>query len=267
MEPGNPQISINRQCQLLGINRSSYYYQPVPISEDTLKLMNRIDEIYTGKPYYGYIKITKQLKREGWPDNKKRVARLMRNMGLYAIIPRKNTSKKNKDHAVYPYLLKEVNINCPNKVWGTDITYVRANGKWFYLVAILDWYSRYVISWNLSPSMTVDFCLAALQKALKTSVPEYHNSDQGSQFTSEEYTGILKSYNQIKISMDGRGRCFDNIFTERLWRSVKYEEVYLKDYQSFSEAERSLNNYFYEYNNERLHESLDYLTPAEVYFK
>lgn len=229
--------------------------------------MNRIDEIYTEQPYYGYRKITAQLHREALKINHKKVLNLMQIMSIQAIVPKKNTSKRNKAHPVYPYLLKGVDINQPNKVWGTDITYVRANGIWFYLVAILDWYSRYVISWRLSPSMGVDFCIASLEEALTIAIPEYHNSDQGSQFTSEEYTGILKNYSQIKISMDGRGRCFDNIFTERLWRNVKYEEVYLKDYQAFSDARNSLAEYFNKYNTKRLHESLNYKTPAEIYFK
>ncbi len=252
---------------MLGLNRSTYYYQPIQVSKETIKLMNQIDEIYTKRPYYGYPKITERLKRDGWTVNKKRIARLMKIMGIQAIYPKNSISKQNKSHSVFPYLLKGVNINYPNKVWGTDITYVRANGIWFYLVAILDWYSRYVIAWKLSNSLNIDFCVAALWDALDIAVPKYHNSDQGSQFTSEEYTSILKSYKQIKISMDGRGRCFDNIFTERLWRTVKYEEIYLKEYHSFSEAESSLNNYFQDYNNERLHQSLNYKTPAEIYFK
>ncbi len=230
--------------------------------------MNRIDEIYTKFPYYGSPKITEQINRE-WkrPINHKRIERLMRIMQIQAIIPKKNLSKRNKTHPIYPYLLNTVNIDYPNKVWGTDITYVRANGIWFYLVAILDWYSRYVLSWRLSDSMETDFCVATLKEALKIAIPDYHNSDQGSQFTAEQYLAVLKSHSNIQISMDSRGRCFDNIFTERLWRTVKYEEVYLKDYHSFSEAEKSLREYFQIYNNERLHQSLNYQTPAEVFFQ
>lgn len=230
--------------------------------------MNRIDEIYTKFPYYGSPKITRQINRE-WdkPINHKRIERLMGMMQIQAIFPGRNLSKRNKQHPIYPYLLNTTNINCPNKVWGTDITYVRVAGSWFYLVAILDWYSRYVLSWRLSDNLEVDFCVDALKEALKTAVPEYHNSDQGSQFTAEEYIAILKSHPDIQISMDSRGRCFDNIFTERLWRSVKYEEVYLKDYRSFLEAEKSLAEYFQVYNHERLHESLNYKTPAEVFFQ
>lgn len=266
IESNNETIPINRQCELLGINRSSYYYQPKPVSQETIILMNRIDEIYTDKPYYGYPRITKQLQREGVAVNHKRVAGLMQIMGIQAIYPKKNTSKPNLEHLKYPYLLKGITVEKPNQVWGTDITYVKANGIWFYLVAILDWYSRYVINWKLSKNMYVNFCNENLNEALQLATPIIHNSDQGSQFTSIEYTNILKQKN-IQISMDGRGRCFDNIFTERLWRTVKYEEVYLKDYTSFQEAEISLTKYFHTYNTDRLHQSLNYQTPAEVYFK
>lgn len=266
IESDNERIPISRQCEILEISRSGYYYEPKPVSRETIVLMHRIDEIYTDKPYYGYPRITKQLRREGVIANHKRVANLMQILGLQAIYPKKNTSKPNPEHLKYPYLLKNLAVVKPNQVWGTDITYVKANGIWFYLVAILDWYSRYVINWKLSKNMSADFCNENLNEALKIATPTIHNSDQGSQFTSAEYTGILKQKN-IQISMDGRGRCFDNIFTERLWRTVKYEEVYLKDYSSFQEAEMSLTKYFHTYNTDRLHQSLNYQTPAEVYFK
>lgn len=228
--------------------------------------MNKIDEIYTNKPYYGYRKITAQLKREDIKVNHKKVLSLMQKMGIQAIYPKKNISKPKQEDFKYPYLLKQLIINKPDQVWGTDITYVRGNGIWYYLVAVIDWFSRYVISWKLSDNMQVGFCKENLLEALKINIPVIHNSDQGSQFTSYEYTNVLKQKN-IQISMDGRGRCFDNIFTERLWRSVKYEEIYLKEYTNFQEAERSLKEYFKIYNEERLHQSLNYLTPAEVYFK
>jgi putative transposase len=266
IEPGNEKIPIIRQCDLLDISRASYYYEPKVISQTTIDLMNRVDQIYTDKPYYGYLRITRQLKREGTVVNHKRVANLMQILSIQAIYPKKNTSKPNPENLKYPYLLRELKVVRPNQVWGTDITYVRANGIWFYLVAILDWYSRYVISWKLSKNMHVDFCNQVLMEALKKAIPEIHNSDQGSQFTSKEYTDILKQKN-VQISMDGRGRCFDNIFTERLWRTVKYEEVYLQDYSSFREAEQSLSKYFHTYNTDRLHQSLNYQTPAEVYFE
>ena len=192
----------------------------------------------------------------------------MRIMGIAAIRPTKYTSKGNKEHLKYPYLLRGLRIDYPDQVWGTDITYIKAKGIWFYLTAIMDWHSRYVVSWKLSRTLTPDFCANSLREALaKGRFPEIHNSDQGSQFTAKEYISILKEHPGIRISMDGRGRCFDNIFTERLWRSVKYEEVYLKDYQSFEEAEEELARYFETYNNRRLHSSLGYRPPAEVYFQ
>ena len=229
--------------------------------------MKRIDEIYTDQPYYGSPKITAQLKREGIIVNHKRIERLMRLMGISAIIPTKNISKHNKSHSKYLYLLKGLYTNCPNQAWGSDITYIRANKTWFYLTVILDWFFRYVISWQLSKSLSPDFCVKSLKEALSTAILEIHNSDQGSQFTSDEYLNVLKEHPGIKISMDGGGRRFDNIFNERLWRTVKYEEVYLHDYQTFEEAKESLTNYFQKYNHRRLHESLGHKAPAEVYFQ
>ena len=228
--------------------------------------MRKIDEVYTGLPFYGSPKITKELKNQGIIVNHKKIERLMAEMGLQALVPQKNTSKPHPNHPVFPYLLRTKRIIYPNQVWGTDITFIRAKGLWFYLVAILDWYSRYVLSWQLSRTLTADFCVNALDQALTIARPEIHNSDQGSQFTSFEYIAKLREYPEIQISMDGRGRCFVNIFTERLWRTVKYEEVYLKEYQSFDEAQESLNGYFNLYNTRRLHESLNYLTPQKVYF-
>lgn len=228
--------------------------------------MNLVDEIYTEFPYYGSPRITAELKRRGFVINHKTIERLMRLMGIQGIYPKKRTTIPNPEHLKYPYLLNGVRAKAPNHIWGTDITYVRAQGVWFYLVAILDWYSRYVLTWKLSPVMTVDFCAAALTEALLMAIPDIHNSDQGSQFTSQQYISLLTQHPQIQISMDGRGRCFDNIFTERLWRTVKYEEVYLHDYRSELEASSSLSKYFLTYNTKRLHQSLDYHTPAEIYF-
>lgn len=265
IEPAHPRISVIRQCEIVGLHRSAYYYRPAHVSQRDLDLMRRMDEIYTALPYYGSPKITAQLQRQGIGVNHKAVERLMRVMGIQAVVPKKNTSKPHPAHIHYPYLLNGLEINHPNHVRGTDITYVRAYGIWFYLVAILDWYSRYVVAWRLSLSMSAEFCIGALHDALMIAVPDIHNSDQGSRFTAEEYTGIPKTSN-IQISMDGRGRCFDNIFTERLWRTVKYEEVYLHEYRSFEEAHDSLTRYFHTYNHRRLHQSLGYLTPAEVYF-
>ena len=227
--------------------------------------MAKIDQIYTELPFYGSPRITKELHRQGIGVNHKMVERLMREMGLQSLLPEPNTSKKHPSHPVFPYLLKKVKASYPNHIWGTDITFVRGRGVWFYLVAVLDWYSRYVLSWKLSRTLTVDFCAEALNEAFAQGFPKFHNSDQGSQFTSFEYISLLKSHPEIKISMDGRGRCFDNIFTERLWRTVKYEEIYLRDYGSFDEAKNSLKNYFELYNNRRLHQALNYQTPADVY--
>lgn len=264
--PSQPNISIARQCALLAVPRSTYYYAPAPDDPATVALMHAIDAIYTRFPYYGSPRITAQLERDGIPANHKRVERLMRVMGIQALFPRRQTSTPHPAHPTYPYLLRGLTIRHPNQVWGTDLTYVRVCGQWFYLVAILDWYARYVLAWRLSPSRSVGCCVAALAEALTTGIPEIHNSDQGSQFTSMEYLAILHQHPNIRISMDGRGRCFDNIFTERLWRTVKYEEVYTHDYQSYAEAECSLRNYFHIYNHERLHQALNYHTPAEVYF-
>lgn len=228
--------------------------------------MRKIDEIYTELPFYGSPRITKELHRQGIRANHKAVERLMQEMGLQAIFPQKNTSKPHPQHPVFPYLLRNKSILCPNQVWGTDITFIRGKGIWFYLVAVIDWYSRYVLAWQLSQTLTTDFCAAALADALVGAIPQIHNSDQGSQFTSFEYIGKLREYPSIQISMDGRGRCFDNIFTERLWRTVKYEEAYLHEYRSFQEARESLGRYFDIYNHRRLHSALRYRTPAEVYF-
>jgi putative transposase len=250
---------------LLGLHRSNYYYKPALIPDAEQLLMEKIDEIYTELPFYGSPRITKELHRQGLKVNHKVVERLMRQMGLQGLFPHRNTSQKHPSHPVFPYLLRRKRILYPNHVWGTDITFVRGHGIWFYLVAILDWYSRYVLAWQLSRTLSADFCVQALNQALSTATPEIHNSDQGSQFTSFEYVSKLREYPSIRISMDGRGRCFDNIFTERLWRTVKYEEVYLHDYQSFDEAQESLRRYFQIYNHRRLHQSLGYKTPAEIY--
>lgn len=232
--------------------------------------MRKIDQIYTKYPFYGVPRITNHLRQtDKIIVNHKKIERLMGIMGLQAIYPKKkwNISKPNPNHQKFPYLLNEVNINCPNYVWGTDITYIQANRHWFYLVALMDWFSRYVISWRLSKSLASDFCVLNLEQALKIGQPIIHNSDQGSQFTANDYIKILQRYPDIQISMDGRGRCFDNIFNERLWRTVKYEDVYLKDYQSFEEVLESLSIYFNFYNTIRPHSSLNNQTPEQVYFQ
>lgn len=264
-DPADEDMSIRRQCGLLGLSRSSYYYEAVPVSEETLKLMNCIDMINTDYPFYGSRKITEALKKEGWPTGRERVQHLMRKMGIETIYPKPNLSRRRLDHAVYPYLLKGIMINRPNYVWSSDITYIRLNHGFLYLVAIIDWYSRYVLSWRLSNSLDNDFCIEALEDALQQGCPTIFNTDQGTQFTSKNHIDILKSKG-IKISMDGKGRAFDNIFVERLWRTVKYEEVFIKGYETGLDAKRGLSTYFPFYNTKRFHQSLDYNTPHEVHY-
>lgn len=268
VERGHPELSVREQCELLQLNRSSVYWQHKPkVTAEDIVVMNAIDKLYTKRPFYGVRRITDNLEIPAVKVNHKRIARLIRIMGIEAIYPKPNLSKGDKEHEIYPYLLRELPITHPNHVWGTDITYIRVNGSFLYLVAILDWYSRYVVSWELSDTLCVEFCMENLEKGLQIGQPDIHNSDQGVQFTAEGYLGILKQHPSIRISMDGRGRAMDNIFTERLWRSVKYEEVYLKEYQSPREAKESLGEYFNFYNTERKHSSLKKMTPEWVYFK
>jgi len=265
VEAGHEKIGIRRQCELLGISRAGFYYKAIGESEYNLQLMRLIDEYYTRYPFYGVRRLTEWLRVEGHEVNHKRVKRLMREMGLYAIYPGPRLSKGGEGHKKYPYLLRELRIAYPDHVWCADITYIRLNQGYVYLMAVMDWYSRYVVSWETSITLDVEFCLEALDRALGKGSPEIFNTDQGSQFTSNAFTGKLDGAG-IRISMDGRGRVFDNIFIERLWRSIKYEEVYIKEYRTVREAEGSLRKYFEFYNNERLHQSLEYRTPAKVYF-
>jgi putative transposase len=258
-------LSVARQCELLGLSRSSYYYKPAEVSTDNLKLMRLVDEQYMRTPFYGSRRMRAWLRTEGYTVSRKRIQRLMRTMGLEAIYPRPKTTVVANEHKIYPYLLRGVKIVRPNQVWSTDITYIPMRSGFLYLVAILDWYSRYVLSWTISNSLERSFCLEALDRALERSKPEIFNTDQGCQFTSVEFTGRLLAAG-IKVSMDGRGRALDNVFVERLWRSVKYEEVYIKDYSSARIAIRSLGQYFRFYNEERLHQSLEYQTPETVHF-
>lgn len=265
IKPGYSEIPIYRQCELLGLSRSGYYYRPQGESPLNERLMNLIDEQYTKTPFYGVEKMTEGLRRQGFPVNPKRIRRLMRLMGLEAIYPKRRLSIPSEEYRKYPYLLRDLAIERPDQVWCADITYIRMLHGFLYLVAIMDWYSRYVLAWELSNSLDKQFCLEALERALAISQPEIFNSDQGLQFTSSEFTGRLEAAG-VRISMDGRGRVFDNIFIERLWRSVKYEEVYLHSYEGVRDARNSLKRYFRLYNTERLHESLGYKTPHEVYF-
>lgn len=258
-------IPITRQCELLSLNRSSLYYTPVPVSDHNLHLMVLMDLLYTRDPSSGVPRMTKYLRRQGYRVNRKRVARLMRHMGLQGVAPRKRLSQPNKEHPVYPYLLKGLDITRPNQVFCADITYIPMRKGFIYLTAVMDWYSRYVVSWKVSLTLDAAFCVEALEEALTIGTPDVFNTDQGSQFTSRDFTTVLKNHH-IAISMDGKGRVFDNIFIERLWRTVKYEEVYLKDYATVREAIRGLADFFRRYNEERPHSALGDKTPYEVYY-
>ncbi len=264
VERESSELPLIHQAELLSVSRSSLYYHPREPSVEEIAVKHRIDELYTQCPFYGSRKIEAQLRREGVVINRKTVQRHMREMGIVAIYPGPNLSRRQHKQHVFPYLLRNLTIRAPNHVWGIDITYIRLQKGWMYLVAILDWYSRYVVSWELDQTLEMPFVLAAAQRALSTAVPVICNSDQGSHFTSPQYLQLLQNAH-IQISMDSKGRALDNIFTERLWRTVKYEEVYLHDYTSPKEARQQLSNYFEFYNHKRLHQSLDYRTPAEVY--
>jgi putative transposase len=260
------EISVRRQCQLLGANRSSLYYEPLGESEENLRLMRLLDEQYTRTPFYGSRRMTEWLITQGYEVNRKRISRLMEVMGIEAVYPKPQLSRPGDGHKIYPYLLRGVTVDRPDQVWSTDITYIRMAQGFVYLVAVMDWYSRFVLSWSLSLTMEIDFCMEALRSALRRGRPEIFNSDQGVQFTSEKFTAEL-ARKDIAISMDGRGRWLDNIFIERLWRSLKYEEVYLKDYGSVTEARTGIERYLRFYNQERLHQSLGYRTPAVLYLR
>lgn len=254
-----------RQCKLLGIHRSGLYYQPQNTLETDLELKRLMDEQFTQTPFYGARRLCVALREKGYVVNRKKMRRLMQEMGLEAIYPKRNLSLGNKQHRKYPYLLRGLRIDRPKQVWSEDITYIRLEKGFVYLTAIIDWFSRYVLSWKLSNLLDADFCLEALREALGQGSPEIFNTDQGVQFTSGEFTGLLEEKG-IAVSMDGKGRALDNIFVERLWRSVKYEEVYLKDYRTVRDAEEGLKRYFDYYNHSRPHQSLDYKKPHEVHF-
>jgi putative transposase len=266
LDADNERISIRRQCALLGLNRASAYYEKRPENPLNLILREEIGRQYMETPFYGVPRMTVHARDNGLIVNEKRVRRLMRLMGIEAIYPKKRLSARNPAHKIYPYLLRDVKAERADHVWSTDITYIGVRGGFAYLTVVMDWASRYVLSWELSNTLDTAFCLEALEKALSVSKPDIFNSDQGSQFTSEAFTGRLKDAG-IQISMDGRGRAYDNIFVERLWRTVKYEEVYLHDYASLTEARENLKRYFRFYNHARPHQSLDWRTPAETYFE
>jgi len=264
IDPQHPKISVARQCTLVGLARSSYYFRAQPESAENLYFMRLLDEEYTRHPFYGVPKMTFWLRNRGHAIGPKRVRRLLRLMGLMAIYPKPHLSQNPLEHKRFPYLLRDVAILRPNQVWSIDITYIRLRQGFVYLVAILDWYSRFVIAWELSISLDLGFCVVALERALASQRPEIFNSDQGVQFTSAVFQAPLLAA-QVRLSMDGRGRVFDNIFVERLWRSVKYEEVYLKDYGDVPETRSGLDQYLRFYNTERPHQALAYRTPQSVY--
>jgi putative transposase len=264
IEPRHPQVTVQRQCDLLGLPRSTHYYQPATESDENLEVMRWLDEQYLETPYYGSRRMAKALQAEGYDVNRKRVQRLMGLLGLAGLMPKRNLSQRHPGHRIFPYLLRNVEITHPDQVWSTDITYVPLRGGFVYLTAVIDWYSRYVLSWQLSNRLEGSFCLEALDAALQHAQPKIFNTDQGTQFTCEAFTNRLLS-RAVAVSMDGRGRALDNVFIERLWRSVKYEDIYLKDYATVDEVNDGLASYFQKYNHERHHQALDYLTPAKVY--
>lgn len=265
VQPDHSELSIRRQCDLVGLTRSMLYYSPIGVSAEELALMKEIDRLFTTWPFYGSRKILLELRKAGHIVNRKRVQRLMQLMGLQALVPGPHTSKPHPNHPIYPYLIGGIDVVRPNQVWAADITYIPLEHGWGYLVAIIDWHSRAILSWRLSNTMTVDFCIEALEEALRQhGRPEIFNTDQGAQFTSPDFTGVLKR-DGITISMDGKGRATDNIFIERVWRSLKYEDVYLHDYATLAEAHAGIAKWTRFYNVRRPHQALDNQTPMEVY--
>jgi putative transposase len=264
VEVAHPSISVSRQCELLGLSRSSLYYRSRGVDERDLWMMHLLDEQYTRTPFYGSRRMTAWLRSMGYLVNRKKVVRLMREMGIEAIYPKPRLSVAGKKHKIYPYLLRGTIISRANQVWCADITYIRLRRGFLYLVAIMDWFSRYVLAWEVSISLEAEFCVWALARALEGGKPEIFNTDQGVQFTSELFVKELEQ-NKILVSMDGRRRVLDNIFIERLWRAVKYEEVYLHEYENVREAAQGLRRYFEFYNHQRFHQALGYKRPAEVY--
>ena len=265
IEPEHPTLSVRAQCRLLHVPRASYYYQPAPVDPEQLALMRRIDEMFTAHPHLGSRGVRDHLRLQGCLVNRKRVQRLMRLMGLESVAPKPGTSRPAPEHTIYPYLLRGVPIARVDQVWSTDITYIPLARSFLYLVAVMDWSSRYVLSWELSNSLEMEFCLSALHEALRAGQPEIFNTDQGAQFTSPRFVSVLHERG-IRVSMDGKRRALDNVWVERLWRSVKYEEVYLNEYEDGHHCFARLARYFAYYNHARPHSSLGGKTPAMVYF-
>lgn len=259
-------LSVRAQCELMGISRGAYYYEPRPESAENLAILRRLDELHLERPVYGSLRLTARLRREGWAINRKRVMRLMGLMGIAAIYPQRATSRPGEGHEIYPYLLRGKEITGPDQVWCADVTYIPMRYGFMYLVAVMDWWSRYVLAWRLSNTLEAAFCVWAWRTALKhgSRAPLISNTDQGSQFTSAAYVEAVEEVGTL-VSMDGRGRCLDNVFVERLWRSVKYEDIYLRDYEDGLELENGLFKWFADYNDSRPHQALGYATPREVY--
>lgn len=264
IELNHPKLSLNEQFEAIGISKSSYYYKPIGISEENLKLMKRIEELHFIYPEYGYRKIHIVLVKEGFKVNQKRIERLWRLLGFRSILPSANTSKSNIQNEHYPYLLNGLWLNKPNQVFSTDITYIPVKKGFIYLASVIDWFSRYILSWEISNTLSADFCVRALEKALEYGIPDYFNTDQGSQFTSEPFIKVLKN-NSIKISMDGKGRAIDNVYKERTWWSLKHEKIYPGCYESVPEVCDAINDYYLHYNTIRPHQALFYATPYEIY--
>jgi putative transposase len=265
VEKEHPELSVRQQCEILSLKRSSLYYERIGLSEEDRRILDEMDKIYLDFPIYGSRRMSRELKRRGFNVGRNKARRFMRILGVEAIYPRKRLSFPNKEHQIYPYLLRDVVIDRPDLAWAADITYIRLRHGFVYLVAVMDLYSRYVISWKISNTLEADFCCEALKEAHEQGTPEYFNTDQGAQFTSRDFTSILQD-KKIKISMDGKGRVIDNIFIERFWRTLKYEEVYTKSYESVAECKASIGEFIRKYNQVRLHQSLgEYDTPYEAY--
>lgn len=266
IEPTQPDVSLTAQADILSLSRSSLYYKAAPPSAAEVAAKHRIDELYLDFPYYGARRMAAQLQREGHSVDRKTARAYMKEMGLIAVYPGPNVSKRQSEHRVFPYLLRGVRAAHPNHVWGSDITYIRLRSGWMFLMVVLDWFSRYIVSWTLDDTLSLPFVLEAASDALRKATPQIWNTDQGSQFTSPQFTQVVVATG-AQISMDGKGRALDNIFTERLWRTIKYDHVYLHDYESPRQCRQQLGEFLTRYNEQRLHESLKYRTPAEVYFQ
>lgn len=266
LEPNHTRLSLREQCVLLGLNRSSYYYRPIPVDEATLALMRVVDEVYTQYPFFGSRQMTSYLRSKGQKVGRTKIRSIYERLGLQATCPGPHTSQPHPEHKIYPYLLRDVEITHRDHVWSTDITYIRLRQGFVYLVAVIDWYSRYVLDWELSISLEADFCVDVLARVLARGLCEIFNTDQGSQFTSDAFTGLLLSRG-VNISMDGKGRALDNVFVERLWRSVKYECIYLREWESVKAVRQGLKTYFQFYNHERPHQGINGRTPAMVYWE